>query len=536
MRRSSVSTKRSNGSPKSRSIERRVTSVSPSILIVGGGLAGAFCALKLAPRPVTILAPSKIGVGGSSFWAQGGIAAAVDEGDAPEIHAADTIKAGAGIVDEAIAFDMAQEAAARVDDLAAFGVPFDRSALGLFTPSREAAHSHRRIVRVKGDAAGRAIMETLAKQIENTPSVNVIEGFAAQEIIMENGRAAGVRARDGSGCVREFRCDALVLATGGVGHLYRVTTNPIEARGIGVAIAANAGALISDAEFVQFHPTAIDIGRDPAPLATESLRGEGAIIIDRDGRRFLSAIDPAAELAPRDIVARGVFASIAAGKGAFLDAREAVGEEFPARFPTVYASCMAAGVDPVTTPIPIAPAAHYHMGGVWTDARGRTSLSGLWAAGEVASTGVHGANRLASNSLLEAIVFAARIAADIASRPVAARESAPIRHTDMTAGDDSVLIEQLRDVMAMKVGVIRDRAHLEEAVRDIGHIEAAAVDIETRNMATTALLIATAALARRESRGAHFRSDFPTPVAALAQRSRMTLADARFIAAESAAQ
>lgn len=509
-------------------------SASPSILIVGGGLAGAFCALKLAPRPVTILAPSKIGLGGSSFWAQGGIAAAVEEGDAPEIHAFDTIKAGAGIVDETVALGMALEAAARVDDLAAFGVPFDRSSIGLFTPSREAAHSHRRVVRVKGDAAGRAIMETLAKEIERTPSVEVVEGFAAQEIILQNGRAAGVRARHTSGLVREFFCDALVLATGGVGHLYRVTTNPVEARGVGLAIAARAGALVCDAEFVQFHPTAIDVGADPAPLATESLRGEGAIIVDRDGRRFMTSIDPAAELAPRDIVARGVFASIAAGKGAFLDARDAVGAEFPARFPTVYASCMAAGVDPVATPIPIAPAAHYHMGGVWTDARGRTSTPGLWAAGEVASTGVHGANRLASNSLLEAIVFAARIAEDIG--PIARREDGAIRDAQLPSGNDCALIDELRDAMAMNVGVIRNAAGLEEAVRTIRRIEAAALDIETRNMAATALIIAAAALSRRESRGAHFRSDFPAPVATLAQRSQMRLSDARLVATEVAAQ
>jgi L-aspartate oxidase len=521
---------------KSRLINH-VATPSPSILIVGGGLAGAFCALKLAPRPVTILAPSKIGVGGSSFWAQGGIAAAVEEGDTAEIHAADTVKAGAGIVDEAIALAMAREAAERVDDLAAFGVPFDRSAHGLFSPSREAAHTHRRVVRVKGDAAGRAIMETLAKQIENTLSVEVVEDFAAQEIIMRDGRAIGVRARHhSSGLVREFHCDALVLATGGVGHLYRVTTNPIEARGVGLAIAARAGALISDAEFVQFHPTAIDIGADPAPLATESLRGEGATIVDREGRRFMAAIDPAAELAPRDIVARGVFASIAAGRGAFLDAREAVGLEFPARFPTVYASCLAAGVDPVVTPIPIAPAAHYHMGGVWADARGRTSIAGLWAAGEVASTGVHGANRLASNSLLEAIVFAARIAEDIVTSALVVHALGSTRETDLAAGDDSALVEELRDVMAMKVGVIRDGASLQDAVRTIQGIEAAANDVETRNMATAALLIATAALARCESRGAHFRSDFPQPVAALARRSQMTLADARLIAREATSQ
>ena len=386
---------------------------TPSILIVGGGLAGVFCALKLAPSPVTILAPA--GIGGASAWAQGGVAAAVSEGDTPEVHAADTIAAGAGLVDADIALGVALEARARIDDLAAFGAPFDRDALGVLQPSREAAHTHRRIVRVKGDAAGRAIMETLARRVRETPSIEVVEGVSAFEIIMREGRAIGVLGRDANGQTRFLGGSALVFATGGVGHLYSVTTNPIDARGAGVAMAARAGALIADAEFVQFHPTAIDIGADPAPLATELLRGEGALIVDRDGRRFLADIDPAAELAARDIVARGVFSSIKAGNGAFLDARASIGAAFATKFPTVYASCMAAGIDPVTTPIPIAPAAHYHMGGVATDARGRTSLPGLWAAGEVACTGLHGANRLASNSLLEALVFGARVAADIAA-------------------------------------------------------------------------------------------------------------------------
>ena len=382
-----------------------------SILIVGGGLAGVFCALKLAPLPVKILAPA--GIGGASAWAQGGVAAAVSEGDTPEVHAADTVAAGAGLVDADIALGVALEARARIDDLLAYGAPFDRDALGVLQPSREAAHTHRRIVRVRGDAAGRAIMETLAQRVRETPSIEVIEGLTAYEIYTLDGRAAGVLSLDADGRSRFHPCKALVLATGGVGHLYRVTTNPVDACGAGVAMAARAGALISDAEFVQFHPTAIDIGADPAPLATESLRGEGALIVDRDGHRFLADIDPAAELAARDIVARGVFNSIAAGKGAFLDARVAVGKEFATRFPTVYASCMAAGIDPATAAIPIAPAAHYHMGGVATDAKGRTSLPGLWAAGEVACTGLHGANRLASNSLLEALVFGARVAADV---------------------------------------------------------------------------------------------------------------------------
>jgi L-aspartate oxidase len=503
----------------------------PPILIAGGGLAGVFCALKLAPHRVAILAPWRIGASGSSFWAQGGIAAAVEEGDAPKTHARDTIAAGAGIVDEEIALGMAMEARSCVEDLAAMGVPFDRSALGRFTPSREAAHSHRRVVRVKGDAAGRAIMETLARQVTATPSIEIVDGFAAEEILIRDNRVIGVRARHPSGLVRDFHCAALVLATGGIGHLYRVTTNPRESCGVGLAIAAKAGALISDAEFVQFHPTAIDIGTDPAPLATEALRGEGAIIVDKSGRRFMTEIDPAAELAPRDIVARAVFASVAAGDGAFLDARVAVGAEFPARFPTVFASCMAAGLDPRTTPIPIAPAAHYHMGGVWTDARGKTSLEGLWAVGEVAATGVHGANRLASNSLLEAAVFASRIAADISAGPFPTEIATP-RDASVPAGDDAALIEVLRDTMSSKVGVVRDGKELREAIETILDIEASAADINTSNMATAAFLVACAALARRESRGAHFRIDYPSPDPALARRSFMTLAEARATAAE----
>jgi L-aspartate oxidase len=509
---------------------------TPPILIVGGGLAGVFCALKLAPHPVAMLAPSRIGAGGASYWAQGGIAVAVEEGDTPEVHAADTIAAGAGLVDEEIALGMAREARARVEDLAALGVPFDRSALGAFEPSREAAHSFRRIVRVKGDAAGRAIMETLARRLAKTPSIQVVEGWSAQEIVKQGGRVCGVRARDAQGRLGEFPCSALILATGGLGHLYRVTTNPQDARGVGVAMAARAGALICDAEFVQFHPTAIDVGLDPAPLATESLRGEGATIIDRDGRRFMLDVDKAAELAPRDIVARAVFASIAAGRGAYLDARAAVGARFPERFPTVYASCMKAGIDPVTTPIPIAPAAHYHMGGVWTDATGRTTLPGLWVIGEAAATGVHGANRLASNSLLETIVFGARAAQDVASSPLAPVERAP-------AGDqgdapprerDLAVIEELRDLLSANVGVVRDGAGLRGALKSLLRLSSQTDDLEVGNMLTTALTIAAAAYVRRESRGAHFRSDFPAPDPAQAHRSKMTLAEARRIAEEAA--
>lgn len=506
----------------------------PPIVIVGGGLAGVFCALKLAPQPVAILAPTPVGASGSSYWAQGGIAAAVEEGDTPERHADDTVAAGAGIVDREIALAMAQEARARVEDLAEMGAPFDRHDGGAFAPSREAAHSRRRVVRVMGDAAGRAIMETLEKQVARTPSITVVDGYSAQEILTRDRRVVAVRARHASGRICDIPCSALVLATGGVGHLYRLTTNPVEARGVGVAMAARAGAVISDAEFVQFHPTAIDIDADPAPLATEALRGEGATIVDRDGRRFLLDVNAAGELAPRDIVARGVFASIKAGHGAFLDARAAVGAAFPHRFPTVYASCMGAGIDPVTQPIPIAPAAHYHMGGIWTDARGRTSLAGLWAIGEVASTGVHGANRLASNSLLEAVVFGARTATDIAAAPLpetdprlASDRAEPLAHER-----DFAVVEELRDLMSANVGVIRDAAGLAGALKAIRRLSSRTSDIEIGNMLTTALMITASAYLRRESRGAQFRSDYPQADPAFARRSQVTLAAALRVAQE----
>ncbi len=491
-----------------------------SIVVIGGGLAGLFCALKLAPRPVTVLAPHGVGPAASSFWAQGGIAAAVVEEDTPEVHAEDTIRAGAGLVDDEMALGMAREARARVEDLLAFGVPFDRGEAGSLIPSREAAHSHRRVVRVQGDGAGRAIMETLAAAAACTTSIRILEGRVARRIVTQGGRAIGVMTRDAKGEASFLPAAALVLATGGIGRLYRVTTNPPEACGEGLAMAAEAGALIADAEFVQFHPTAIDVGEDPAPLATEALRGEGAVIVDRNGCRFLLDVDPLGELAPRDIVARGIFASLARGDGAFLDARQAVGPAFPERFPNVFSRCMAAGVDPRTAPIPIAPAAHYHMGGVWTDARGRTSLPGLWAAGEAASTGVHGANRLASNSLLEAVVFGARIAEDVGASRVAAPEAVDFRFPPRDAvPPQPAVIEELRATMSRDVGVVRDATGLARAIRTILRLKKEAATEATAAMLTTSLCIACAAYSRRESRGAHFRADFPGPDPAQAKRS-----------------
>src|ERR1700680_5078957 len=400
-----------------------LTRTADDVVIVGGGLAGLFCALKLAPRPVIVISAAPLGQGASTAWAQGGIAGAVSEGDSAAAHAADTIAAGAGIVDETVALGLAREAAGRIHDLLHYGVPFDRDLEGKLAVAREAAHSARRIVHVRGDMAGKAIISALIEAVRSTPSIRVIEGFVAEALLTEDGAVAGLQLRkvgDATANPLTMAARAVVLATGGIGHLYAVTTNPAEASGLGLAIAARAGAVIADPEFVQFHPTAIMVGRDPAPLATEALRGEGASLINDKGERFMLARHPLGELAPRDIVARAVFSEIAAGHGTFLDATTALGARFAEKFPTVYASCMAAGLDPARQPIPVAPAAHYHMGGIAVDERGRTSLHGLWAGGEVSSTGAHGANRLASNSLLEAVVYAARIAEDVGGHTIAA--------------------------------------------------------------------------------------------------------------------
>lgn len=503
------------------------------ILIVGGGLAGLFCALKLAPQPVTLLVAAPLGEGSSSAWAQGGVAAAVLPSDSPELHAKDTEIAGAGIVDKDLALSVAREASARVNDLLAFGAPFDRDASGALLPSQEAAHSARRIVRVKGDGAGAAIMAALIARVRATPSIHVAEGFVAEELILEDGRIAGVFARDAQGAYQAFTARATIVATGGIGALFALTTNPPQATGAALAMGARAGARIADAEFVQFHPTAIDIGRDPAPLATEALRGEGAILVNRAGKRFMPALHRDAELAPRDVVARGVFAEVSGGRGAFLDATKAVGAAFAEKFPNVASACLEAGIDPATQPIPVAPAEHYHMGGLWTDARGRTSLPGLWAAGESGSTGLHGGNRLASNSLLEAVVFAARAAEDVQNvLPTLPAPKTPASAPRAVA-PDAAGAREIREIMQRHVGVLRDEKGLRIAVVRLLRLREKAVvseNLDLRNRAEAALLIAAAAYNRRESRGGHFRTDYPQADPKQAQRSSLTLDEALALA------
>jgi L-aspartate oxidase len=502
-------------------------------LILGAGVAGLFTALKLAPFPALVLADAHPGVSGSSARAQGGIAASVGKGDSWQSHAADTIAAGAGLCDSQIAALVAREASARIQDLVRFGAPFDRRADGTLAVGREAAHSAARIVHVGGDRAGAEVTRALADQALATPSITVLEGFHAIELAVEEGRVVGLFARTGSGSFQRLillRASAVVLATGGLGALYAVSTNPPETRGEGLGMAARAGALIADPEFVQFHPTAIAVNRDPAPLATEALRGEGAILVDETGRRFMAAIHPQAELAPRDVVARAIHREIVAGHKVFLDCRKAVGAQFAQKFPTVYAACREEGIDPAAQPIPVAPAAHYHMGGIATDVRGRCSMEGLWAVGECACTGLHGANRLASNSLLEALVFGARAAEDLRTsvvpRPGRGVLPAPRRFAAPPVP------RMLRETMTRLVGLERNAEGLRSAFGIVAQIErAGAHEPSLLNMTVTAKMVIAGALARRESRGGHFRSDCPQ-TAAQGTRTFLTLADAERIAAE----
>ncbi|MEP7211210.1 MAG: L-aspartate oxidase [Alphaproteobacteria bacterium] len=478
--------------------------VNRDILIVGGGLAGLFLALKLAPRRCTVIALAPLGQAAASAWAQGGMAAALSPADDPKLHAADAVAAGAGIVDPVVAQLIAENGPARIRDLLAMGVPFDRTADGALALSLEAAHSRARVARVAGDLAGKAIMEALTYAVAASSHIEVIDGGKALALLQDStGRVAGVMTERANGERGPLLARETVLCAGGSGGLYAITTNPKSSQGDAIAMAYRAGALIADPEFVQFHPTAIDIGRDPAPLATEALRGEGAKLIDRNGRLFMPDYHPDGELAPRDEVARAIHAERAAGRGAFLDCRQAVGAHFPDHFPTVFEACMSAGVDPRIAPIPVAPAMHYHMGGVASDLWGRTTLEGLSVCGESASTGAHGANRLASNSLLEAVVFAERIARRLTDTqmidPGAATAEAP------PALADSDLAE-LRTHMHNQVGVIREANGL-GATQD--WIAAAGRRLGWSRALTTSSLIVGAALARRESRGGHYRSDFP---------------------------
>lgn len=500
-------------------------------LVIGAGLAGLFTALKLAPRPVTVLSPEPVGGGGSSTWAQAGIAAAMDPGDSPALHARDTVAVGCELVDAALAESVAREAPERVADLARFGTRFDHTPEGVLLLAREAGHSAARIAGTGADRAGRAIMSALSARARACASIRFLEGMTAVELVRDGDRVAGCRAlpvRDTGAEPLLVVASQIVLAAGGLCGLYAVTTNPPLSRGQALGLAARAGAVLADCEFVQFHPTAIDAAADPAPLATEALRGAGARLVGHDGTPLLGW-HPDRELAPRDIVARAVHQARLDGSGACLDAR-GIFSANPQAFPTVARQCHDAGIDPSTDVIPVAPAAHFHIGGVRSDDRGRSSLPGLYVCGEAAATGLHGANRLGSNSLLEATVFAHRIAEEISgleARPARDPRSAPA--TARGAGDAAdAWIGKLRRLMDRHVGVIRDGAGLRRALGELHALEHARTDLphELRNMTAAATLVAAAALRRAESRGAHFRTDFPATGAAEATPRTITLTEA----------
>lgn len=507
------------------------------VIIVGGGLAGLFCALKMAPRPVTVLAAAPIGSGASSAWAQAGIAAAVTPGDTIEKHVADTLTAGAGISSEEIARLMASEASDRILDLAEYGVPFDRDLEGKLKASREAAHSENRVVGVQGDRAGKAIMQALVSAVNDTPSIRLLEGFVAEELLTDGKRITGLMARGDRGTNPhriELKAHVVIMAAGGVGALYEVTTNPTQARGGGIGMAARIGAVIADPEFVQFHPTAINVGKDPAPLATEALRGEGCTLVNDAGERFMLNVHEDAELAPRDVVAKAIYDEVSAGRGAWLDAREAVGEHMETEFPTVYGYCKDAGIDPAKDLIPVIPAAHYYMGGIFVDADGRSSVDGLYACGEVTSTGAHGANRLASNSLLEAVVFAARIAENVLEHHPTGSSHIIIERPPADGEGKNIkrMMPRLRSVMSKYMGVSRDAESLKAALREIHEMEVDNKSARFRNALTTAKLMTVAALLREESRGGHRRSDFPEAREEWQKRTFITLEKADAVIAD----
>lgn len=497
-------------------------------VVIGTGVAGLAAALGLAPRRVHLLTKASIGTGSSSDWAQGGVAAAVGGDDSAELHAADTVAAGAGLVESEMATLLARDGVVAIRRLIELGAAFDRDAAGELELGREAAHRRRRILHAAGDRTGAELVRALARQVERRPSLRLFERRFVARLLVEEGRVVGAEAI-GPGGRRELHlAPRVILATGGCGQLYLATTNPREATGDGLALAAAAGARLADLEFVQFHPTALADDRlDPRPLLTEALRGEGSILVDDRGERFMLREHEAAELAPRDVVARAIWRRRMAGRMVLLDASRAVGERFPERFPAVFEICRAAGFDPRTEPIPVAPAAHYHMGGVAVDEWGRSSVRGLWACGEVASTGVHGANRLASNSLLEALVFGARVAesaggTESRSRSPFADRAGAGQGCDPREAAPAIRSE-VRRLTWERVGLVRDGEGLARALDRLRTLYAELPDgaSEARSLVVGAWLVAASALERRESRGAHFRSDFPAEDEAL--RYRLTL-------------
>ncbi len=489
-------------------------------LVVGTGIAGLWAAWRLASEGHDVLLISKETLADSNTaWAQGGIAVAMDAGDSPALHAADTIAASDGLADPEAVAVLTSEGPARVRELLELGAEFDRAPDGTLRFGLEAAHSRARIIHAEGDQTGAALVAALSRVVRHDPHIELREQTRVRRLVVREGRVIGAVLLADDGEPTAVTTPAVVLATGGVGQLYEVTTNPPVATGDGWSLAHAAGATLQHIEFLQFHPTALHVpGVNPAPLLTEALRGAGAWLVDGAGRRFAFDADPRGELAPRDIVARAVAGRALRGD-AFLDARHIA--HVAERFPGVAAIVALHGFTLASDLLPIAPAMHYAMGGIHTDLDGQSSVPGLWAAGECAQTGVHGANRLASNSLLEGLVFADRAGRQVAES-LASEHRAPVGFSPAPDDADRGIdrgsealnaVTQMRVVMTRDVGLLRTEPGLAEAELALADLLAAAPEgaWHTAEMLRLAALIARTARGRRESRGGHRRTDFPNP-------------------------
>ncbi|MET9273719.1 L-aspartate oxidase [Kribbella sp. NPDC003557] len=493
------------------------------VVVIGSGVAGLTAALKARELGSVLVVTKDVVASGSTQWAQGGIAAALDPEDSPEEHLQDTLVAGAGLSDPEAVRVLVTEGPDAVRDLIELGARFDTMADGEISLGREGGHHRNRIAHAGGDATGAEIERALVAAVKRAKDIRLVEHALVLDLLTAaDGAIAGVTLHvmgegqlDGVGAVR---ARAVILASGGLGQLYAATTNPSVSTGDGMALALRAGAKVRDLEFVQFHPTVLWLGKSAKgqqPLVSEAVRGEGAFLVDHTGSRFLQGQHELADLAPRDIVAKAIMRQmLATGKDhVYLDARHFGDEKWRVRFPTILASCRSHGIDPVRELIPVAPACHYSSGGVWTDLNGQTSVPGLYACGEVACTGVHGANRLASNSLLEGLVFARRIAAHLADGLPERREPIVDRRTAGLVDADAV--PELQRAMTVGAGVIRSAAGLAEAGAAIGKLieqppgEPGTPGWEATNLVTVASALIAAATAREESRGAHWREDHP---------------------------
>ena len=506
------------------------TTKDVDFVIVGGGVAGLRAAIGLAPAGRVLVLTKAEPAESNTGYAQGGIAAAMGDDDSPSLHAADTIRAGDGLCDETAVRVLVEHGPPYVRELVEWGARFDLAPDGRAALGREAAHSVRRVLHA-GDATGREIGRVLWECVRALSSVETIDHALVTEVLVENGRAIGVRYFDGAGTSRDVRAGATLLATGGAGQVFSETTNPAVATGDGIALAFHAGARVADVEFVQFHPTALNLAGAPRFLISEALRGEGARLVNVGGEAFMTRYHPDGDLAPRDVVARSIVReSQASGGPVFLTLAHLDADFVRRRFPTIAAMCAQIGLDLARDPIPVGPAAHYIMGGVDTDTWARTSVPGLLAAGEVACTGVHGANRLASNSLLEGLVFGARAAAVMTEAPQAApmkkdrvmADGSWLMATGTDGGadppyaisDQPFAMASVRELMWQHAGLFRTREGLSAAVETLerARVPTSSDRVEEwryRNLVTVARLIARAALRREESRGGHFRADFP---------------------------